>query len=552
VRSRKPLIIADRFRTNHASRHERSAPGARLTRLAGRSRLSDRPLSSRFKDIGRRLVRDKQRVSNEPEASLEEKELRFGGRVGPIAVPDDDSSGWKSILHDTFRRSFVGYRTSAFKMSQLDQWWEDLTNRIEWEQPMVGERRLPRRAAWLTLGECRCTYRYGGTSWASQEMEPWFLEMTKKVCEVCGVSELPNSCNANLYKDGSQSVGWHADDEPLFVATQRDALIISLSLGDTRKFQIHPVGESSEITTLRLKDGDLCTMEGLMQRHYKHRVPREPDVREPRINLTWRWVRKHDSRCPLRHENVELPDDLEATPSYPSRPPLRKRMREDLDEEDNVSSHPRNAEEEEKKRKRRERFATGGTNSAASTAEARKESTGGREQATVSLTRAANSGKQADDTSEPEPKRARKEQVEATESKRKVEASQTTEVAKLKSREERFGHMTAGEERERKKKDEEDILQKRTTRFAAPAVSEPTAKKASDKKTDRPEPEPEPARPTEVKKVVLETKKVQAPVGKIVSLTRKADSLPDAKNKKSKAELEEEEKRKNRAKRFGT
>merc|ERR1712113_677219 len=37
----------------------------------------------------------------------------------------------------------------------------------------------------------------------------------------------------------------------------------------------------------------LMTMEGMVQKHYQHRVPREEYIKGPRINLTWRWVVKH-------------------------------------------------------------------------------------------------------------------------------------------------------------------------------------------------------------------------------------------------------------------
>jgi len=129
-------------------------------------------------------------------------------------------------------------------------------------------------------------------------MESWFLEITEAVCQACGISELPNSCNANFYEDGSQAVGWHADDEPLFEATRQDALIISLSLGATRQFEVRPKDDPLDTTRVALRDGDLCTMEGLMQKHYLHRVPTERRISEARINLTWRWITAHDRDCP--------------------------------------------------------------------------------------------------------------------------------------------------------------------------------------------------------------------------------------------------------------
>lgn len=130
-------------------------------------------------------------------------------------------------------------------------------------------------------------------------MEPWFREITETVYLTCGIKDRPNSCNANYYDGGCQSVGWHADDEALFDAMKRDVLIVSLSLGATRCFELHAKDKPAELIKLPLEDGDLCTMEGLCQKHYRHRVPRQKSVRGPRINLTWRWVLKHEEGCPV-------------------------------------------------------------------------------------------------------------------------------------------------------------------------------------------------------------------------------------------------------------
>jgi len=39
-------------------------------------------------------------------------------------------------------------------------------------------------------------------------------------------------------------------------------------------------------------------MEGMLQKHYQHRVPKENENLGPRINLTWRWIARHNSKCP--------------------------------------------------------------------------------------------------------------------------------------------------------------------------------------------------------------------------------------------------------------
>ena len=58
---------------------------------------------------------------------------------------------------------------------------------------------------------------------------------------------------------------------------------------------------------VELAHGDLCTMEGLFQKHYQHAVEQEYDKQEPRINLTWRWVVAHETqcRCHRRYGDIE-------------------------------------------------------------------------------------------------------------------------------------------------------------------------------------------------------------------------------------------------------
>jgi alkylated DNA repair dioxygenase AlkB len=97
------------------------------------------------------------------------------------------------------------------------------------------------------------------------------------------------------------SVGWHSDDESLFQGKFGDIRILSLSLGVARKFEIRanwPGERERGFTKIILGDGDLMTMEGMLQKHFMHRVPKEDNISGQRINLTWRWVVKHTPRCP--------------------------------------------------------------------------------------------------------------------------------------------------------------------------------------------------------------------------------------------------------------
>ena len=126
----------------------------------------------------------------------------------------------------------------------------------------------------------------------------WFEKITQRVLKETGLQfeYIPNSCNINWYEDGSDSVGWHSDDEWMFNSMNDDCLILSLSLGAERRFEIklNDELEEEQITNVVLKNGDLMTMEGMFQKYYVHRVPKEKNVSKERINLTWRWIRQHN------------------------------------------------------------------------------------------------------------------------------------------------------------------------------------------------------------------------------------------------------------------
>ena len=95
-----------------------------------------------------------------------------------------------------------------------------------------------------------------------------------------------NSVLANLYRDGNDSNGWHADDE---ASLGPQPTIASLSLGATRRFLLRHRADGTTVE-LALEHGSLVVMAGLSQKCWKHTIPKERRVREPRINLTFRYV----------------------------------------------------------------------------------------------------------------------------------------------------------------------------------------------------------------------------------------------------------------------
>lgn len=211
---------------------------------------------------------------------------------------------WSYPLRDDSRRSYAGYLPCPFDQPSLDAYFADIRDGTEWKQPEGKLGPIPRKTAWMVQKGCSCQYTYGSIGVDPQEYPPWMIKLMARVMPYCGITsqeEWPTSCNLNLYDDGGASVGWHSDDESLFQGKFTDIYIISLSLGVSRVFQLRPnwpeEGERN-FRNVKLCSGDLMTMEGMVQKHYQHRVPREENIQEPRINLTWRWTLKHRATCP--------------------------------------------------------------------------------------------------------------------------------------------------------------------------------------------------------------------------------------------------------------
>lgn len=217
--------------------------------------------------------------------------------------------GWKPVLEDPAHRSYAALCRNAIRSDVAWEWFNWLKTNLPW-QDLSDERyqeegkKIPRRTIFTVLPGCNCVYKYSGVK-VPPTVEPEFVANIRRACvAMAGLQEQPNSCNINLYRDGHDSVGWHTDDEELFEGAYNDACILSLSLGATRSFQIkrQPGAGSAPgagkkgpaLSTITVAHGDLCTMEGRFQRYYLHSVPKEPHVKEPRINLTWRWITKHN------------------------------------------------------------------------------------------------------------------------------------------------------------------------------------------------------------------------------------------------------------------
>jgi len=89
---------------------------------------------------------------------------------------------------------------------------------------------------------------------------------------------------ANAYRNGADSMGWHADNEP---ELGQQPVIASISLGAERRFLIRP-GRKGRSSPIMLEHGSLLLMSGDSQDGYQHCVPKTSPKEGLRINLTYR------------------------------------------------------------------------------------------------------------------------------------------------------------------------------------------------------------------------------------------------------------------------
>lgn len=143
---------------------------------------------------------------------------------------------------------------------------------------------LPRLQAWYADGAF--PLNYSGMNIAPLKMTAELGAIRERVQSLTGISF--NGVLVTLYRDGSDSVGWHSDDEAEFGA---DPIIGSVSFGEERDFVLrHRRRRELAPVKIPLTHGSLLLMGRGSQIHWAHQVPKRKRVTRARINLTLRNV----------------------------------------------------------------------------------------------------------------------------------------------------------------------------------------------------------------------------------------------------------------------
>lgn len=93
------------------------------------------------------------------------------------------------------------------------------------------------------------------------------------------------TCLLNLYRNGKDSNGWHADNEK---ELGENPVIASVSFGAQRAFHMKHRHDKTQKLKLNLEPGSLVIMRGTTQHYWLHQIPKTKKNIKERINLTFR------------------------------------------------------------------------------------------------------------------------------------------------------------------------------------------------------------------------------------------------------------------------
>ena len=143
---------------------------------------------------------------------------------------------------------------------------------------------FPRETAWY--GDEGTNYTYSGTTYSPSPWTPELTELKDRIEKVFPETKF-NSVLLNRYRDGFDKVGWHSDNEKAFGT---NPMIVSLSLGATRRFELRYKPDKTITHRFDLVSGTLLIMKGELQTYWEHQVPQQKKIVNERINLTFRKV----------------------------------------------------------------------------------------------------------------------------------------------------------------------------------------------------------------------------------------------------------------------
>jgi alkylated DNA repair dioxygenase AlkB len=203
--------------------------------------------------------------------------------------PDEDQ-GELTFIELNLPDAEIKFYETFLSLSERDYLYKNLLAEINWQQDKIRvfnkEYFTPRLSAWYA--DENLNYSYSGVLLKPNPWTASLLLLRDKLNKLLGHNF--NSVLVNLYRTGLDSMGWHQDNEK---ELGKNPIIASLSLGQSRVFQLkHIKNKALGTKTIELTNGSLLLMQGSTQHYWKHQVPKTNKSISPRINLTFRTIKR--------------------------------------------------------------------------------------------------------------------------------------------------------------------------------------------------------------------------------------------------------------------
>ena len=198
------------------------------------------------------------------------------------------SSLFKNKINLDLPDSDIIYYPNFIEAQKANSLFEIFKNTIRWQQDDI-------KVFGKVYAQPRLTALYGNNgkpySYSNITMKPH--EFTNELLEIkrqieSKTSAVFTTCLLNLYRDGKDSNGWHADNEK---ELGKNPVIASITLGQERFFHLKHRKNKELKHKLLLEHGSLLLMQGKTQHNWLHQIPKTKKPIGERINLTFRVIR---------------------------------------------------------------------------------------------------------------------------------------------------------------------------------------------------------------------------------------------------------------------
>lgn len=180
------------------------------------------------------------------------------------------------------------YDRFFFSNIEANKYFNLLKKEIQWRQDNIKifGKIYPQPRLTALYANNNKSYSYSNIQMQPITFTPTLFDIKSKIEK--RLNSQFTSCLLNLYRNGQDSNGWHADNEK---ELGLNPVIASLSLGAERVFHMKHRNDKKEKLKINLTNGSLLVMRGKTQHHWLHQIPKTRKKVEERINLTFRIIK---------------------------------------------------------------------------------------------------------------------------------------------------------------------------------------------------------------------------------------------------------------------